>query len=151
MTWYHWDWNDRNERLVTGFTGTDGRYRLSGLEAGASVVVAEAGGFGLGGRRLVVTDEAPDHTVNVQLHEAVSAELQVVDPRGRPIGGARLLGLGWSAESGAAYLPADFLPRLEIDVPLSDAAGRLLLPALSAGGDAPRGHCTPEICRWRNH
>jgi thiol-disulfide isomerase/thioredoxin/protocatechuate 3,4-dioxygenase beta subunit len=115
----------------------DGRYDFEGLPGGEFAVSADVPGLAKGWRR-VSLEEGQKLDGEIKLDRPVRVAVRVHDREGKPIAGARVGVLGIKGPNGefwisdTSYEP-DRRHAFSVELPHSDAAGRLMLPTLAEG------------------
>jgi thiol-disulfide isomerase/thioredoxin len=112
-------------------TGVDGAYRFENLAARAYVVAVLAPGFARA-YRLVKLQDGDRSAIDMTLNQAGVLAILVRMPDGKPIAGARVLSVEEQDANGSFFFDTRRFEdaRFNLDIPTSDHAGRVELPAL---------------------
>ena len=109
-----------------------GRFRFSIGGATFVVLSADAKGFA---RTFIMRPLSPDETidVNVVLAKPATVAIELTDPEGRPVDGARVRSFSQRGANGGFKMSQLWMRSLDLSFPASDASGRLFLPSFPEG------------------
>ena len=123
---------ERGDSLVSQAVSSDGSYRFDNVETGVSGVFAIAEGYAYGGAtvNMGMGDALPD--LVIRLGEVDSVSGKVVDPKGKPISGARITGIALLGDTKVG-VPLAKLEKDGVKIPVSAADGRFTIPQIPKG------------------
>jgi len=117
--------------LLETVSSADGAWRFEGLVSGQTGLFAIADGLAFGGQTVTAGGQVSGQTV--RLDNAASLHGKVVDARGHPIQGARVTRAALLGATKVA-IPLAKLRGFGFEEPVSDEAGRFVLPGLPEHG-----------------
>lgn len=119
--------------LLSVDVSEEGRFRFEDLLPGPLGVFAIAPGYGFGGQHLNISpgDTLPDLTIVLSPEDRISG--RVLDPKGKPVEGARITRIALLAPSKVG-IPLAKLALLGFEEPVSARDGRFRVEGLPKGG-----------------
>ncbi|MBI5092435.1 MAG: carboxypeptidase regulatory-like domain-containing protein [Candidatus Hydrogenedentes bacterium] len=121
------------ENLTSQRTGADGVFRFDGVVPGVSGVFAVAEGLAYGGATLNIGIGETVSGLSLRLGDRDAVSGKIVDPKGKPIAGARIAGVALLGDTKVG-IPLAKLEKDGLQVPVSGADGRFTVTSLPKGG-----------------
>jgi hypothetical protein len=132
--------------LVEARTDASGAFRFDNPGLGVAGIVAYADGYAFGGSTVTVSVADVISDVKITLRPPSEVSGKVVDPRGKPVEGARITRVGLLGDSKVG-IPLAKLKALGFVEPATNAEGRFTVPLVPEGASVALKVAHPEYAQ----
>jgi len=123
---------ERGDILTGQVAGADGGFRFDAVESGISGLFAVSPGMAYGGTTINTGLGENISDLTLRLGEPDTVGGKVVDPKGKPVAGARITGIALLGETKVG-IPLGKLEKDGIKVPVTGPDGRFVIPFVPKG------------------
>ncbi|HBL41959.1 MAG TPA: hypothetical protein DDZ90_01035, partial [Planctomycetaceae bacterium] len=117
-------------------TAADGRFHFDDISAGRYTLTVAAAGKSYTGTYVSVQPGQIERNLKLIVSRPESLVLKIQDELGKPIAGAEFSYVSWNVRGGSRWwLQQEWLDRMKIACPTSDAEGRLVIEGIPADVD----------------
>lgn len=117
-------------------TGADGRFHFDEISADSCTLTVTAAGKSYTGTYVTVQPGQLERNLKLIVSRPESLVLKIQDKLGKPIAGVELSYVSWITRGGSRWwLQREWLDRMKIACPTSDAEGRLVIEGIPADVD----------------